>query len=81
MIVVRALLFVFSTETTGIFNLTNVGPCVAIEMGKECGPGQQRQTGLCLDGTKYKCTVENIEQLVTCDEAKTSLPKCPGRNI
>ena len=54
---------------------------MAIEMGKECGPGQQRQTGLCLDGTKYKCTVENIEQLVTCDEAKTSLPKCPGWNI
>ena len=46
---------------------------------KSCGPGTQRQTRTCTDGTTDKCTKADTEQIISCKEAGTPLPECPGK--
>ena len=53
-------------------NWTNNGYCVANNDPKECGPGQQKQTRTCVDGTKEKCTNKNRERHISCN-----LMDCP----
>ena len=52
---------------------TNVGVCVGDDSVKTCGPGpgQQKQTRDCEDGTFETCKNSDKEQKINCD-----LPKC-----
>ena len=56
----------------------NSGPCVAEDNGKNCGPGYQRQTRDCTDGTEDKCTLTDRNQQISCVQAGSQLPNCPG---
>ena len=57
---------------------TNDGKCVATSgVGGVCGPGTQKQTRPCKDGTVEKCTPEDKKQTVSCADANTALPPCP----
>ena len=55
---------------------TNDGDCEADGDDHTCGPGTQKQKRTCTDGTTNKCTTEDIEQMVSCTDAKTALPNC-----
>ena len=64
----------------------NDGPCIPIIdfLGNSfpCGLGEQKQTRTCIDGTgllicSNKERVE--EQIVSCIDAGTALPDCPGK--
>ena len=59
------------------------GECKASGAGSgaivACGPGTQLQKRSCTDGTVEKCTAEDKHRTVTCKEAGTELPKCPGK--
>ena len=48
------------------------GPCKGDDRERNCGPGIQHQTRICLDGTSDKCTDEDMQQDASC-----SLPDCP----
>ena len=46
---------------------TNDGSCVATRVNANCGPGNQRQTRTCTDGTTDKCTEpEDTERFISC---------------
>ena len=61
-------------------NWTNDGPCVATGNDASCGPGNQRQTRTCEDGTVDKCTeIDVVEQTILCSDAGTALPECTGK--
>ena len=47
------------------------GPCKGDDRERNCGPGIQHQTRICLDGTSDKCTDEDMQQAVRCP-----LPDC-----
>jgi len=55
---------------------TNEDGCVATGEDKTCGPGTQRQSRTCTDGTMDKCTEIETQQVVSCSEARTALPVC-----
>ena len=55
---------------------TNEGTCEATGADKTCGPGTQRQTRTCNDGTNDHCTEADTTQSVSCSDAGTSLPEC-----
>ena len=56
---------------------SNDGTCVATGDDASCGPGNQKQTRTCTDGTVDKCTAnDNIEQTISCSDAGTGLPEC-----
>lgn len=57
----------------------NDGNCVATGGDKTCGPGNQKQTRTCDDGTVHTCTTSDTEQTIPCSEAGTNLKKCPGK--
>ena len=46
---------------------------------KSCGPGSQKQTRICIDGTTDKCKKADKEQIISCKDAGTPLPECPGK--
>ena len=50
----------------------NDGGCVASGADKNCGPGNQRQTRNCVDGTTDKCTESDKMKTISCN-----LPDCP----
>ena len=54
----------------------NDGTCVATGDNPSCGPGTQRQTRECTDGTTDKCVDSDVEQSIPCSEAGTALPEC-----
>ena len=54
----------------------NDGTCVATGDDPTCGPGTQRQTRECTDGTTDKCVDADVEQNIPCSEAGTALPEC-----
>ena len=58
---------------------TNAGLCEATGDDKSCGPGNQRQTRSCTDGTTENCSSSEREQTVSCSDAGTSLDDCPGK--
>ena len=61
---------------------TNDGTCVAVGDDASCGPGNQRQTRTCTDGTIDKCTATGLtERTVSCSDAGTSLPDCTGKTL
>ena len=58
----------------------NDGTCVATGIDASCGPGEQRQTRTCTDGTIDKCSASDVtEQTISCSDAGTTLPDCPGK--
>ena len=61
-------------------NYTNEGPCIG-QGGKTCGPGTQKQRGVCVDGIKEKCENYEPEREVDCEEACSALDPCPGKRI
>ena len=66
------------TDNIRLGNWTSDGICEPITVGKTCGPGNQRQTRTCSDGTVNKCVPSDRERTVNCTEAGTPLPQCPG---
>jgi len=55
----------------------NDGSCVATGADASCGPGNQRQTRTCADGTTDKCTASDVtEKTISCSDAETALPDC-----
>ena len=52
----------------------NVGSCVAIGTDPYCGPGNQRQTRSCVDGTRDRCSNSDRYRYVTCNK-----PDCPKK--
>ena len=68
-----------------LVNFTNDGPCIGLA-GKKCGPGTQKQVGVCVDGIKQKCTGAYPQRYtpvrtVACEEACSALEPCPGKCI
>ena len=60
---------------------TNYDGCVATGNNATCGPGNQRQTRTCTDGTTEKCSIPaDTQQTISCSAAQTALPECPGRD-
>ena len=59
-------------------NWTNIGPCEPLPKSKSCGPGEQKQRGICFDGINERCVSYTEERVISCDDAGTPLPKCPG---
>ena len=65
----------------------NSGPCIPVfDLGHKfsCGPGDQKQTRMCIDGTGLQiCSKEESlqEKIVRCVDAGTSLLDCPGIQI
>ena len=61
----------------------NEGPCEAINQDSACGPGNQKQTRLCIDGTPKKwprkCTPADTERNISCSDAGTPLRECKGK--
>ena len=55
---------------------SNDGNCVATGNDPACGPGNQRQTRTCVDGSVNKCTDAEKEQTISCSDAGTALPDC-----
>ena len=53
---------------------TNDGGCIASGADKSCGPGNQKQTRNCVDGTSDKCTARDMSQTIRC-----SKPDCPKK--
>ena len=49
--------------------------------GLKCGPGTQRQTRICTDGSIETCASIGTERNISCDhpEANTALPHCSGK--
>ena len=66
-------------------NWTNDGTCVATgyrslpHRSLACGPGIQRQTRNCTDGTIDKCSQSDMEQYILCSDAGTAFPLCTGK--
>ena len=54
----------------------NEGPCNGIGNDPTCGEGIQLQTRHCDDGTKDKCTDEEKQRTISCEDAGTALPDC-----
>ena len=54
----------------------NDGACVALEEGKTCGPGLQKQTRTCINCTTDKSTDVDTMKNISCMDAGTALPKC-----
>ena len=51
---------------------SNVGSCIATRPDKSCGPGNQRQTRSCVDGTTDRCSSSDRDRSVACNR-----PDCP----
>ena len=49
----------------------NNGSCIALAANRSCGPGTQHQIRQCINGTKDKCTISDIERKIDCQ-----LPDC-----
>ena len=58
----------------------NDGVCESSSEEKSCGPGNQRQTRTCTNGTTEICTDSDIARTVSCSDVGTRLPKCPGKD-
>ena len=58
----------------------NEGECKASGAVATCGPGTQLQKRSCTDGTVETCTAEDKHRTVTCKDADSELPKCPGKS-
>ena len=58
----------------------NDGVCQASNGIANCGPGLQKQTRSCVDGTADKCSANDTEQTISCEDAGSSLSPCPGIN-
>ena len=56
----------------------NDGNCTAIGDDITCGPGNQRQTRTCVDGSYEKCTDILTVRTTECSNAGTTLPDCIG---
>jgi hypothetical protein len=61
-------------------NFTNSGPCIGQEE-KTCGPGTQKQIGVCVDGIKEKCKTYQLNRTVDCEEASSALEPCQGKRM
>ena len=62
------MLIVIDAEGKRLGNWTNDGIC---ESDFKCGPGTQKQTRCCIDGSTDKCTPADKEQTISCSEAVT----------
>ena len=61
-------------------NWTNNGECRGEnDEVVTCGDGFQKQIRDCKDGTTVKCSNIELERNISCHDAGTDLPKCPGR--
>ena len=58
----------------------NEGECKASGAVSTCGPGTQLQKRSCTDGTVETCTAEDKHRTITCKDADSELPKCPGKS-
>ena len=56
---------------------TNIGDCEGTGEDPTCGPGNQKQSRTCTDGTADKCTDADREKTISCIDAGTALPECP----
>lgn len=54
----------------------NDGVCEGNGADISCGPGNQKQTRTCIDGTTDKCTSADIERTIWC-----RLPACSGKEL
>ena len=56
---------------------TNDGDCEATGENKACGPGLQKQTRTCTDGTTETCTAaDTTARTTSCSDAGNALPAC-----
>ena len=68
------LYFISVGKELGSWN--NDGLCEATGDNALCGPGIQKQTRTCSDGTTDVCTPDDREQTISCTDANTTLPDC-----
>ena len=54
----------------------NDGMCIQVGDDPTCGDGSQGQLRNCKDGTVDKCTDEDTNRAVSCEEAGSALPDC-----
>ena len=45
---------------------SNKGRCKALDNVRSCGPGVQRQTRSCTNGTYEKCSLNDVERFLDC---------------
>ena len=57
-----------------------VGSCIATRPDKSCGPGNQRQTRSCVDGTIDRCSSSDRYRSITCNRPDCPIEIGPWRN-
>lgn len=55
---------------------TNDGGCESTGDDYSCGPGNQKQTRICISGTTDKCSNSDRRKTISCSKP---LPECVGK--